>query len=76
MEALTAELAQRALRIVFLERLLQQIGVPTPTQPTLVGAGSLASRHVLPGSAVALSAMVAIVVADLAIQGIAPHSNQ
>ena len=66
MEALTAELAHHGLRIVFSNVLLQQIGVPIPAEPTLVVAGSLASRHVLSGSAVALSALTAIVIADLA----------
>lgn len=66
MEALTAELAQHGLRIVFSNVLLQQIGVPIPAEPTLVVAGSLASRHMLSGSAVALSALTAIVIADLA----------
>lgn len=66
MEALTAELAQHGLRIVFSNVLLQQIGVPIPAEPTLVVAGSLASRHVLSGSAVALSALTAIVIADVA----------
>ncbi len=66
METLTAELAQHGLRIVFSNVLLQQIGVPIPAEPTLVVAGSLASRHMLSGSAVALSALTAIVIADLA----------
>jgi membrane protein DedA with SNARE-associated domain len=66
MEALTAELAQHGLRIVFSNVLLQQIGVPIPAEPTLVVAGSLASRHVLSGSAVAFSALTAIVIADVA----------
>ena len=65
MEALTAELAQHGLRIVFTNVLLQQIGIPIPAEPTLVVAGSLASRHVLSGSAVALCALTAIVIADL-----------
>jgi membrane protein DedA with SNARE-associated domain len=50
MEALTAELAQHGLRIVFSNVLLQQIGVPIPAEPTLVVAGSLASRHMQTGS--------------------------
>jgi membrane protein DedA with SNARE-associated domain len=66
MEALTAELAQHGLRIVFSNVLLQQLGVPIPAEPTLVVAGSLASRHVLSGAAVALCALTAIVIADLA----------
>jgi membrane protein DedA with SNARE-associated domain len=66
MEALTAELAQHGLRIVFTNVLLQQIGIPIPAEPTLIVAGSLASRHVLSGSAVALCALTAIVIADLA----------
>jgi membrane protein DedA with SNARE-associated domain len=66
MEALTAELAKHGLRIVFSNVLLQQIGVPIPAEPTLVVAGSLAARHVLSGGAVALCALTAIVVADLA----------
>jgi membrane protein DedA with SNARE-associated domain len=65
MEALTAELAQHGLRIVFSNVLLQQIGVPIPAEPTLVVAGSLAARQVLSGPAVAFAALAAILVADL-----------
>ncbi len=51
---------------MFSNVLLQQLGVPIPAEPTLVVAGSLASRHVLSASAVALCALTAIVIADLA----------
>jgi len=66
MEGLATELARHGLRIVFSNVLLQQIGVPIPAEPTLVVAGSLASRHVLSGSTVAFTALTAIVIADLA----------
>lgn len=65
MDGLTAELAQHGLRIVFSNVLLQQIGVPIPAEPTLVVAGSLAARQVLSGAAVGLTALAAIVVADV-----------
>jgi membrane protein DedA with SNARE-associated domain len=65
MDALTAELAQHGVRIVFSNVLLQQVGIPIPAEPTLVIAGSLAARQVLSGSAVGLAALAAIVVADV-----------
>jgi membrane protein DedA with SNARE-associated domain len=51
---------------VFVSIFLQQIGVPIPSEPTLVAAGSLAARGQLSIAGIALAVLSASLVADLA----------
>jgi membrane protein DedA with SNARE-associated domain len=62
---LGAAIAQQGHRLVFLNVLLQQIGVPVPAEPTLIVAGSLAGHGRLSVSGIALAALVATLLADL-----------
>lgn len=65
MSGLGAAIAQQGHRLVFLNVLLQQIGVPVPAEPTLIVAGSLAGHGRLSVSGIALAALVATLLADL-----------
>jgi membrane protein DedA with SNARE-associated domain len=62
---LGAAIAQQGHRLIFLNVLLQQIGVPVPAEPTLVVAGSLAARGRLSLAGIAVAALVATLLADL-----------
>jgi membrane protein DedA with SNARE-associated domain len=62
---LGAAIAQQGQRLIFVNVLLQQIGVPMPAEPTLVVAGSLAARGRLSLAGIASAALVATVLADL-----------
>ena len=55
-----------SLGVVFLNVLLEQLGVPVPAFPTLVIAGALAADHRLPAAAVGGLAVVACVLGDSA----------
>ena len=65
MSGLGAAIAQQGQRLIFVNVLLQQIGVPMPAEPTLVVAGSLAARGRLSLGGIASAALVATVLADL-----------
>jgi hypothetical protein len=45
---LVSVIAEQGLALVFAHVFLQQLGVPIPAEPTLVVAGSLAARGLLP----------------------------
>jgi membrane protein DedA with SNARE-associated domain len=45
---LVSVVTEQGLLLVFANVLLQQLGVPIPAEPTLVVAGSLAARGLLP----------------------------
>jgi membrane protein DedA with SNARE-associated domain len=62
---LGAAIAEQGHRLVFLNVLLQQIGVPVPAEPTLVVAGGLAARGRLSLVGIAAAALVATLLADL-----------
>lgn len=66
MSGLGAAIAQQGQRLIFLNVLLQQIGVPVPAEPTLIVAGSLAARGRLSVGGIAVAALVATLLADLA----------
>jgi membrane protein DedA with SNARE-associated domain/rhodanese-related sulfurtransferase len=53
-----------SLGVVFLNVLLDQLGVPVPAVPTLVVAGALAADHRLPAASLAGLAIAACVIAD------------
>jgi membrane protein DedA with SNARE-associated domain len=59
-------IAQRGGPLIFLSVFLQQIGVPLPAEPTLLIAGSLAARALLPVADIAGAVLGATLVADLA----------
>jgi membrane protein DedA with SNARE-associated domain/rhodanese-related sulfurtransferase len=54
------------LSLVFLNVLLEQLGLPVPAVPTLVVAGALAANGRLPGSGLYALAVAACVIADSA----------
>jgi membrane protein DedA with SNARE-associated domain len=62
---LGAALAEQGQRLIFLNVLLQQIGVPVPAEPTLVVAGSLAAGGRLSVVVIAGAALMATLLADL-----------
>jgi len=55
-----------SLGVVFLNVLLEQLGVPVPAVPTLVVAGALAADHRLPAAALYALAVGACVIGDSA----------
>jgi membrane protein DedA with SNARE-associated domain len=63
---LGAAIAQQGQRLIFFNVLLQQIGVPIPAEPTLIVAGSLVAHGRLSVAAIAIAALVATLLADLA----------
>ena len=65
MSGLVAAIAHQGHRLIFLNVLLQQIGVPMPAEPTLVVAGSLAARGRLSVAGIAVAALVATLLADM-----------
>jgi membrane protein DedA with SNARE-associated domain len=62
---LVAAIAEHAHRIVFLNVLLQQIGVPVPAEPTLIVAGSFAAHGRLSFASIIGTALVATLITDL-----------
>jgi membrane protein DedA with SNARE-associated domain/rhodanese-related sulfurtransferase len=54
------------LGLVFLNVLLEQLGLPLPAVPTLVVAGALAADHKLPAAALYALAVAACVISDTA----------
>lgn len=73
MSGLGAAIAQQGHRLIFLNVLLQQIGVPMPAEPTLVVAGSLAARGRLSVAGIAAASLVATALADLTWFAIGRH---
>jgi membrane protein DedA with SNARE-associated domain/rhodanese-related sulfurtransferase len=61
---LVAVIAKDGLALVFVNVLLQQLGVPIPAEPTLVVAGSLAARGLLPLPGVVGLTWLAVLIAD------------
>ncbi|MGH9532105.1 MAG: VTT domain-containing protein [Terriglobales bacterium] len=66
MQELTAKVAQYGLPFVFVNVLLEQLGLPIPAFPTLVVTGALVVMGVIAGPQLLLVAVVACVLADLA----------
>ena len=61
---LVAVIAEEGLVLVFANVLLQQLGVPIPAEPTLVVAGSLAARGLLPLPGLVGVTWLAVLIAD------------
>ncbi len=61
---LVSVIAERGLLLVFVNVLLQQLGVPIPAEPTLVVAGSLAARGLLPLPGLVGVTWLAVLIAD------------
>jgi membrane protein DedA with SNARE-associated domain/rhodanese-related sulfurtransferase len=61
---LVSAVADQGLFLVFTHVLLQQLGVPIPAEPTLVVAGSLAARGLLPLPSLAGVTWLAVLIAD------------
>ena len=64
MQELTAKVAQYGLPFVFLNVLLEQLGLPIPAFPTLIVTGALVAMGVIGGPQLLLVAVVACVIAD------------
>jgi membrane protein DedA with SNARE-associated domain/rhodanese-related sulfurtransferase len=58
--------AQYGLLLIFAAVLLESLGLPLPAMPLLIVAGALAAEGTLSPGAVALAALVAVLVGDLA----------
>jgi membrane protein DedA with SNARE-associated domain/rhodanese-related sulfurtransferase len=61
---LVSVIAEQGLLLVFANVLLQQLGVPIPAEPTLVVAGSLAARGLLPLPGLVGVSWLAVLIAD------------
>jgi len=61
---LVSVIAEQGLLLVFANVLLQQLGVPIPAEPTLVVAGSLAARGLLPLPGLVGVTWLAVLIAD------------
>jgi membrane protein DedA with SNARE-associated domain/rhodanese-related sulfurtransferase len=61
---LASVIAEQGPLLVFANVLLQQLGVPIPAEPTLVVAGSLAARGLLPLPGLAGVTWLAVLIAD------------
>jgi membrane protein DedA with SNARE-associated domain/rhodanese-related sulfurtransferase len=61
---LVSVIAEQGLVLVFANVLLQQLGVPIPAEPTLVVAGSLAARGLLPLPGLVGVTWLAVLIAD------------
>jgi membrane protein DedA with SNARE-associated domain/rhodanese-related sulfurtransferase len=61
---LVSVIAEQGLLLVFANVLLQQLGVPIPAEPTLVVAGSLAARGLLPLPSLVGVSWLAVLIAD------------
>lgn len=66
MELWLDRIGEHGLLVVFLNVLLEQLGVPVPTYPVLFVTGALAARGVLPGWALLGVAVLACLIADTA----------
>ncbi len=66
MQDLTARVAQYGLPFVFLNVLLEQLGLPIPAFPTLIVTGALVAMGVISGPALLLVAVLGCVLADVA----------
>jgi membrane protein DedA with SNARE-associated domain len=66
MQELTVKVAQYGLPFVFLNVLLEQLGLPIPAFPTLIVTGALVAMGVIGGPQLLLVAVVACVLADTA----------
>src|SRR6185295_13785686 len=64
MHDLIDDVARHGVLFIFLNVLLEQLGVPIPAVPTLVVAGALAADGRLSGAAILASAFVATLLAD------------
>jgi len=62
--SLVSVIGEEGLLLVFVNILLQQLGVPIPAEPTLIVAGSLAARGLLPLHRLVGVAWLAVLVAD------------
>ena len=62
--SLVSVIAEQGLVLVFANVLLQQLGVPIPAEPTLVVAGSLAARGLLPLPGLVGVTWLAVLIAD------------
>ena len=61
---LVSVVTEQGLLLVFANVLLQQLGVPIPAEPTLVVAGSLAARGLLPLPSLVGVTWLAVLIAD------------
>ena len=61
---LVSVITEQGLLLVFANVLLQQLGVPIPAEPTLVVAGSLAARGLLPLPSLVGVTWLAVLIAD------------
>jgi membrane protein DedA with SNARE-associated domain/rhodanese-related sulfurtransferase len=61
---LVSVIAEQGLLLVFAHVLLQQLGLPVPAEPTLVVAGSLAARGLLPLPGLVEVTWLAVLIAD------------
>jgi len=66
MQELTARIAQYGLPFVFLNVLLEQIGLPIPAYPTLIVTGAMIAAGIVSGSQLFLAAVIACLLADTA----------
>src|SRR5204863_7208746 len=64
MDELIHALTRYGVPLVFLNILLQQLGLPIPAVPTLIVAGALAAEGRLSGAGVLAAAFLAAVIAD------------
>jgi membrane protein DedA with SNARE-associated domain/rhodanese-related sulfurtransferase len=62
--SLVSVIGEEGLLLVFGNVLLQQLGVPIPAEPTLILAGSLAARGILPLPRLVGATWLAVLVAD------------
>jgi membrane protein DedA with SNARE-associated domain/rhodanese-related sulfurtransferase len=62
--SLASVIHEEGLLLIFGNILLQQLGVPVPAEPTLIVAGSLAARGLLPLPSLAAATCLAVLVAD------------
>jgi len=62
--SLDSVIGEEGLLLVFANVLLQQLGVPIPAEPTLIVAGSLAARGLLPLPRVVGVTWLAVLIAD------------
>ena len=61
---LVSVISDQGLMLVFVNVLLQQLGVPIPAEPTLVVAGSLAARGLMPLPGLVGVTWLAVLIAD------------
>ncbi len=66
MQELTAKIAQYGLPFVFINVLLEQLGLPIPAYPTLIVTGAMIAMGIISGPQLLLAAVVACLLADTA----------